>query len=132
VDIEDAARLASFAVFVPRLTDEWRQHVTYLARDERSAYPETVLIRYWLEDASHRLYIHERKQGDEDVADDYGDWEKVERGETALEVSTQKGSLHTRVRRDAAGTSVMLSSENLDPEALIEIALSLERVSNRN
>lgn len=129
VEVEEAARLTSFAIFAPPLPDEWQQRVTYFAHDERSGHPEKVLLRYWLKDATHQLDVYERPRGKEDPADEYGDWERVEREGIALEASTQEHSLEARVRREVDGTVVILRSDNLGLDALIEIALSLEACS---
>jgi outer membrane lipoprotein-sorting protein len=130
VELEEAARLASFPVFAARLPSPWLERVSYFRGDPRQRYPETVAIHYWLEDASHQVSLLEHAADELYSLDEHFRWERIERDGEQLEVSRQTPPVETRVRVTRDGTSATLSAANLPLDDLVDLALALERVQS--
>ena len=122
VTVEEAARRASFTVFVPSsLGRGWRTHVLYTPGHERTSVRETVHLALYRDDASHSVSLRQ-------TAGPWESWqtngtEEAERGGRALRLSV--GPLH-RVLLEERGTFVELDSQTVETEALVQLALALE------
>jgi len=115
--IEEAQREASFTVWIPgRLDPGWEMRVHYLPGEERPPSPESVSVHYWRQDASHQFALHETAAGEQDPW--AGDWEPSERNVEELLVATHP---QARVRVERDGTQVIIHSETLDLERLLEL-----------
>jgi hypothetical protein len=121
VTVEEAARKASFTVYVPRtLGHGWRCHVLYTPGHEGTAVRETVTLALYRDDATHSLTLRQ-------TAGPFESWQRsgtedAERAGRQLRVST--GPWH-RVLVEQDGTFVELDSGTVQIEALVELALSL-------
>jgi outer membrane lipoprotein-sorting protein len=135
VNLEEAARLASFRLFVvPRLPDgEWRMSVVYVRPRERPARAESVHITYMREDAQQQLALTERAtaQADEPELSEelFGpDVEEVDRNGTRYRVARGEGDPFgppTMVELEREGTTIQLLSQELDADVLVGLASEL-------
>jgi hypothetical protein len=122
VTVEEAARRASFTVFVPRsLGRGWRSHVLYTPGHEGTRVRETVHLALYRDDASHSVSLRQ-------TAGPWESWqtngtEEAERGGRSLRLSV--GPWH-RVLLEERGTFVELDSQTVETEVLVELALGLE------
>jgi hypothetical protein len=123
VSIEEAARLASFPVFVPgSLGHGWRSHVLYTPGREGTRVRESVTVALYRDDASHSVTLRQ-SVGPWDSWQTNGT-EEAERGGRTLRVSSGPWR---RVLVEQEGTHVELDSGTVEIEALTELALTLVR-----
>jgi outer membrane lipoprotein-sorting protein len=132
VTIEEAARRAPFPVWIPRrVPDGWHMDVHYHEASERPSIPATVSIHYATTEADdvEQFSLNETAAPEAELAAG-GDWKRIERDGQTLFVyapTQARTSLPSLVIVEREGTRVRLSSDDLDREALLELACSLER-----
>jgi outer membrane lipoprotein-sorting protein len=127
VTLDEAARRASFTVWVPRkLGRGWEINASYARGEPGPLDRETVMIHYW-HGKQGQLNINETALDDERGAS----WELVERSGQAFRVWQQPGRrrMPIIVRFHKGDTSIELQSDDFELERLLEVANSCAPVS---
>jgi outer membrane lipoprotein-sorting protein len=123
--IEEAVAVAPFTVFVPRaIGPGWRMTVHFFPGEERPASPASVAIQYSRDDASHQLNITQTAVEARDPFDGFR-WEYLDRGGERLRTWTSErdgDAMAVRAQLERDGTRIMISSNDLELDRLIELA----------
>jgi hypothetical protein len=123
VALEEAARRASFTVWVPQLRRGWHPEVRYGRGSEDYPSPETVHLHYFSEKKG-QLSITETARDEKRGKS----WEPVSRDGQEYRVWPESGRprMPTLVRLHKGDTSIEFQSRDLDRDELTKIASSLE------
>jgi hypothetical protein len=120
VSVEEAAKRASFTVWVPRgLHERWRVHAIHRPASERPNLDETVHLLYF-DDALHNFSIEQA--GVRLLAWRTDPPRVIERDGAELRLIEGKP---LEVHLERGGTQLRISSDTLDADALVELATSL-------
>jgi hypothetical protein len=130
--LDEAARRAPFGVFVPgSVPGDWRMRVHYNDADERRGWRASVNIHYSDDMARVNININEQAIGSESLsrtAPDGGAWriEPLAIGELRLwEPSEAERGMPRLALLDLEGTRIQISTSDLSPQAIAELAGSL-------
>ncbi|MGH3003073.1 MAG: LolA family protein [Gaiellaceae bacterium] len=128
LSLEEVAQQASFPVFAASGLDAgWRLRALHLKPDRRQR-TEQVHLRYSRDDATHSFGINEQPAQDPAFFATVREPERVERdGRELFVVRPHDDSPLAAVRLTREGTAMELISDNLDADALLEIAARLKR-----
>jgi hypothetical protein len=118
---------------LPRLPEgSWRLTAHYVPARERPLMHETVSISYIRVDAREHIQLHQTGPREEtELWPRDAEPDSVERDGTRYQVLRGSGSQFGQpsiVVFTREGTRITLSSSEVDPEALLELATSLEAV----
>ena len=129
----EAAELAPFPLFVlPSMPDGWELHVTLWPGRERPKSPPGVLLAYRSRDATAALSVIQTRAGEgtDLISLDPGAAERVERGGQEILLRRRGDRLPmSALRLERDGTGIFVTSDSLEAERLIELALSLRALS---
>lgn len=128
--IETVAERASFTVFVATgLEEPWRMRAMHITPRRRQPL-EQVHLSYHRSDAAHSFAINQQAAAAPDLFTTADEADEIEHdGVTmALVRPTERHPLGV-VRLKREGTSIEITSDNLDIEKLLEIATSLRPIS---
>jgi hypothetical protein len=123
--VDEAARRAPFTVLVPRrVPREADVRVSFVPAASRPPVPAGVCISYWVERGAFRLDVTQTAVEDAQDRGLTADGELVERGGRALRVRDVGGQ--RQLETEHLGTHVLMVSETMPKDLLVEMMLSLE------
>jgi hypothetical protein len=128
VPLREVVESAGFTVFVPaRVPPDWRLTVHYMPSRTRPPVFENASLFYRSDDGTGSLRLGQSRtgEGDDALLDGPG-WEDVVRDGVEFRLRPRTPDWHQaqlHVERD--GTAIMMTSDSLSNEDLVELALSL-------
>jgi len=135
VTLAEAAERASFRVFaVAKLPEgDWRMMIHFMPGRQRPQVPESVHINYVREDAQLDLSLSESPADAADLWPDRFDEDPVVREGISYRVHAGEGGAFgppAMVRFDRDGTRIVITSQALEVDALIDLAAELVEASS--
>jgi hypothetical protein len=129
VGAREAAELAPFPLFVlPSIPEAWELHVTLWPGRERPASPPGVLLAYRSRDMTAGISVIQTPAGEgtDLISLDPGAADRVVRGGHEILLRRRgDGLAMSALRLERDGTGIFITSDSLDLERLIEVAISL-------
>jgi len=124
-----AAQLVAFPVRLPPpLAEEWTMHTSYFPGDAGAPEPEAIILELLHED-SRRILIAETAAGQPSQIETNQRWQTHQYEGREFEVvrPESRNAMHAYVRFEEAGTRILISSNDFDLAALLEVAAALAR-----
>jgi hypothetical protein len=130
VSLREAAELVAFPVRTPPpLAEDWSLRTSYFPGDERALEPESIILELVHED-SRRVWIAETAAGQPSQIETDRRWRTNHYAGRQFEVvrPEPRNGMQACVRLEEAGTRILISSNDFDLDALLEVAAALARV----
>jgi hypothetical protein len=130
LSLREAAELVAFPVRIPPpLAEDWSLRTSYFPGDKRALEPESIILELIHEDSRH-VWIAETAAGQPSQIETDQRWQTNQYAGRQYEVvrPEQRNGMQAGVRFEQAGTRILISSRDFDPDALLEVAAALARV----
>ena len=132
--IERAAAMASFPLWIaPRLPRDWELEISFAAEQERPPMAPHVYLHHRPRDGTHTITMAQSPADHPGQHSEYehanpGPWREITRGGRRMQVREPRESWQpAQVLLELEGTRIHIHSNDLDAEALVDVAASLVR-----